>query len=52
MALRGETIYSGAPGTCEDCGVELVPGVHRSAAGFYIGTWCDCGPYSRASATS
>jgi len=44
MALPGEMLYSGAPRTCEDCGVELVPRVCRSGAGFYIGTWCHCGP--------
>jgi hypothetical protein len=49
MTLPGETLYSGAPRTCEDCGVELVPRVCRSGAGFYIGTWCHCGPESRES---
>jgi hypothetical protein len=49
MTLPGETIYSGAPETCEDCGVELVPKVCQSGAGLYIGTWCNCGPYSRES---
>lgn len=38
-----------APDECEDCGVELKLQVLRSAAGYYIGTWCNCGPYSRAS---
>lgn len=23
--------------------------MYQSPAGFYIGTWCDCGPYSRES---
>jgi hypothetical protein len=49
MALRGETIYTGAPDTCEDCEVVLRPRVCQSGAGFYIGTWCQCGPYSRES---
>ena len=49
MALRGETIHSGAAAACEDCGRVLVPQVCRSGGGFYIGTWCDCGPYSRES---
>src|SRR4051794_15609718 len=49
MALPGETVYSGAPAICEDCGVELVPRVCRSGAGFYIGSQCQCGPYSRES---
>jgi len=34
---------------CEDCGMILVNQVMRSAAGWYIGTACDCGPYSRES---
>lgn len=37
------------PDKCDDCGVELKLQVLRSAAGYYIGTWCNCGPYSRAS---
>lgn len=49
MAVPGETIYTGAPARCEDCGVELVAAVHQSGAGFYVGTFCDCGPYSRES---
>ena len=47
--LEGETITSGAPSTCEDCGVELKPQVLMSGAGYYIGTRCNCGPYSRES---
>jgi hypothetical protein len=27
----------------------MEPSVQRSAAGYYVGTWCDCGPYSRES---
>ena len=49
MALPGETILLGAPCTCQDCGTKLVLQVCRSAAGYYLGTWCDCGPYSRES---
>jgi hypothetical protein len=49
MALPGETLRSGPPAVCEDCGVELVPRVCRSDAGFYIGTWCQCGLCSRES---
>jgi len=53
MALEGETLC-GKGGTyelsCDDCG-ELIPfKVCRSNAGFYVGTWCKCGPYSRESA--
>lgn len=50
MALPGETLSTGAPMTCPDCGkdVSLLRVLH-SAAGYYIGTRCDCGPYSRES---
>lgn len=47
--LVGETILSGCASTCSDCGVRMVLQVCRSAAGHYLGTWCDCGPYSRES---
>jgi hypothetical protein len=47
--LPGETIANGAPSTCTECITELQNQVLRSAAGFYIGTWCECGPYSRES---
>ncbi len=46
--LPGETILSGANPDC--CGETLPFKVCQSAAGFYIGTFCDnCGPYSRES---
>ena len=47
MALPGETGHIGS--TCEDCGIHLEAKVLRSGAGYYIGTFCDCGPYSRES---
>ena len=47
--LPGEAIASGAPSTCAHCGTKLKNQVLRSAAGFYIGTRCECGPYSRES---
>jgi len=47
--LAGETIHSGAPDTCPDCGIKLEEQVLMSAAGYYIGTKCNCGPYSRES---
>jgi hypothetical protein len=47
--IPGETISTGAPATCEDCGVTPELKVHKSPAGFYIGTYCNCGPYSRES---
>lgn len=52
MGLPGETI-TGVNGTgelsCEDCGELLPLRVLRSNAGYYIGTFCNCGPYSRES---
>jgi hypothetical protein len=47
--LKGETISTGAPKTCPECGVNLKLEVLQSAAGNYIGTQCKCGPYSRES---
>ena len=49
MALPGETLALGADPTCSDCGRTVTLDVHRSAAGYYVGTWCACGPYSRES---
>jgi len=46
MALPGET--AGLEGATCVCGAELELSVCRSAAGYYLGYWCDrCGPYSR-----
>lgn len=42
-----ETIGSGAPSKCPDCGCEVEYQVMVSGAGMYVGTMCDCGPYSR-----
>jgi len=47
--LPGETIHSGASDTCPECHTKLVEQVLMSPAGYYIGTRCDCGPYSRES---
>ena len=47
--LPGETIASGAPVICSDCNTEAIWGVYHSAAGYYVGTYCECGPYSRES---
>ena len=49
MTIPGETIATGAPTTCPDCGETPELSVHRSNAGYYIGTYCNCGPYSRES---
>lgn len=47
--IPGETIMSGAPTTCPTCQRRVLLEVCRSGAGYYIGTYCDCGPYSRES---
>jgi len=49
MVLSGETISTGAPIRCRDCGIAPPLRVHQSAAGYYVGTYCHCGPYSRES---
>ena len=45
--LQGETIMSGASDLCGDCKEKLAIKVCQSGAGYYLGTWCHCGPYSR-----
>lgn len=49
--FEGETIKSGAAQVCEECRVDALTrlAVQRSSAGWYVGTTCDCGPYSRES---
>lgn len=47
--IPGETISSGANRTCQDCGLVMKDEVLHSGGGYYIGTQCDCGPYSRES---
>lgn len=49
--LDGETIKSGAAKVCDECHVDVLTrlGVLRSGAGYYVGTTCECGPYSRES---
>lgn len=47
--LPGECLCSGAQPICYDCGVTLQLEVLRSNAGYYIGSQCECGPYSRES---
>ena len=49
MTLPGETIATGASPICPDCKKEVEFEVLRSAGGFYVGTACQCGPYSRES---
>jgi len=47
MALAGEINKDGEQ--CPDCNVTLDLQVLQSGAGYYIGTFCNCGPYSRES---
>jgi len=49
MSLPGETIADGAAPRCEDCGRMPHLDVYQSGAGFYVGTYRSCGPYSRES---
>jgi len=49
MTLPGETIASGAPDFCPACRTKLELKVLHSGGGWYIGTACFCGPYSRES---
>lgn len=49
MVMSEETLSTGAPDRCPDCGKEIELSVCQSAAGFYIGAWCYCGPYCRES---
>ena len=48
--MPGEIVGSpDGPIKCNECGCLLMIQVMRSNAGHYIGTGCDCGPYSRES---
>ena len=47
--IPGETLLSGAEKTCPGCHVMPELKVQMSGAGYYIGTRCNCGPYSRES---
>ena len=47
--IPGETIATGAPVKCSDCGEEMKLQVCKSFAGYYIGTQCRCGPNTRES---
>lgn len=49
MTLPRETLATGAATQCPTCHVVLTVDIHRSNAGWYIGTWCECGPHSRES---
>lgn len=47
--LPGETLSSGAADRCPDCKRKIVLTVCSSPAGYYVGAYCDCGPYCRES---
>ena len=47
--LLGETIATGASPVCDECKITPELQVCKSAAGYYVGTYCYCGPYSRES---
>lgn len=47
--IEGETIASGAAATCSECGVAPPLAVYSTPAGYYIGTYCKCGPMGRES---
>ena len=49
MVMKGETITTGAPNVCPDCKTITPFKVLQSGAGYYIGTMCQCEPYSRES---
>ncbi len=49
MALPGETISLGASPECNTCCTTVRLDVYKSGAGWYIGSWCKCGPCSRES---
>ena len=49
MVMQGETILTGAPTRCPECESAITLGVYQSGAGWYIGSYCGCGPYSRES---
>lgn len=47
MTIENETILSGAAALCLDCSRKPDWRVLQSPAGWYVGTICNCGPYSR-----
>jgi len=47
--LKGETILTGADKACEICGEPYSFEVMHSSAGFYIGSQCCVGPWTRES---
>ncbi|MBE3137614.1 MAG: hypothetical protein IMZ43_09545 [Thermoplasmata archaeon] len=49
MVMLGETILLGASPICPDCKKRAKRDIYHTPAGYYVGTYCDCGPYSRES---
>lgn len=47
--IPGESLCSGASDVCDRCRRVVTLAPLSSAAGWYLGTVCDCGPYSRES---
>jgi hypothetical protein len=49
--MPGETIASGASKTCHECNITPELAVYQSPGSqlYYIGTYCNCGPYTRES---
>lgn len=45
--LTGETTGGKETSLCRDCMVDRELGVKYSAAGYWLGYWCDCGPGGR-----
>jgi hypothetical protein len=49
MTLSGECVNETTT-ICHECGTELNIDIQKSAAGYYVGFFCqECGPYSRES---
>jgi hypothetical protein len=49
MTVLSDTIPARAERGCATCQTRPEPSVYRSGAGFYVGRWCRCGPFSRDS---
>lgn len=47
MTLPGETICSGAPVVCPKCKTKATFMLRKTPAGYYVGSLCACGPYTR-----
>ncbi len=49
--MPGETIKTGSSKYCDECHVDALSklDVYCSGGGYYVGTYCECGPFSRES---